>query len=188
MDFVLSVCSSVHTYDCPHVTIWLPPHKFSLNLKFDNFLKSIENVKVRQKSDKWNGNFKRGLMYIYINILCVIRLWFVTATRCGGHVRIGLWRVRSLWKLGYWTAVWLLLHKQQEKFLLGTLGVAQLIREFVCIGNPQFSYCLQELAKLRTYKFTINVNLLPKFVYCLVQYMHIFHNLVHTTVSKVMDL
>jgi hypothetical protein len=132
-------------------------------------------------------------MYIYNNILCIIRLWFVTATRCGGHVWIGLLRVRSIWNLGYRTADWRLLRKQQEKFLLGTLGVTQLIRKFVCIGNPQFSYCLQELTKLRTYKSTINVYLLPKFVYCIVrystaEYMYILHTLVHTKVSKVMDL
>jgi hypothetical protein len=66
------------------------------------------------------------------------------------------------------------------------LRVAQLIRKFVCHGNPQFSYCLQELTKLGTNPQLMC--LLAKFVYCTVSYMCILRTLVHTTVSGVVDL
>jgi len=113
--FVLSVRPPILMSVCPQVTIRLPPDGFSFNLKFDDFSKSVENIQVRQKSDKSNGYCTWRPMYIFNNILCIFKLGFVTATRCRGQVRIGLWRVSSLWKMGYWTAVWRLLRKQQEK-------------------------------------------------------------------------
>jgi hypothetical protein len=116
--FWASSCLSVHPYVCPHVTIQLPPDGFSLNLIFDDFSKSVENIQVRHKSDKINGYCTRGPMYLFNNILSVFKLVFMTATRHREQVRIGLWRVRSVWKIGYWTAVWRLLHKQQEKSFL----------------------------------------------------------------------
>jgi hypothetical protein len=139
MGFVLSVRPPIRMSVCPHVTIRLPPDGFSLNLKFTDFSKSVENIQVRQKSDKINGYYTWGPIYIYNNILCIFKLGFMTATRCRGQVLIGLWRVRRLWKMGYWTAVWRLLRKQQEKILIGMLRVAQLIRKFVCHGNPQLA-------------------------------------------------
>jgi hypothetical protein len=115
----VSFCPSVRPFIrmpvCTHVTIQLPPEGFSLNLKFGDFFKSVENIQVRQKSDKSNGYCTWGPIYIYNNTLCIFRLGFVTATRYRWQLRISLWRVRNLWKLGYRTAVWWLLRKQQEK-------------------------------------------------------------------------
>lgn len=185
--FVLSVCLSVRQSVClsvcPHVTIRLPPEIFSLNLKFDDFSKSVQNIQVRHKSDKIYEYVTWSPMYIYNNIPCIFRLLFMPASRCVGQVQKFLWRVRSLWKLGYWTAVRKLLRKQHtKKILLRKSGLAQVIKKFVFHGNSQFSYCLHELTKLRTNQQLMCIYYQRLYI---IHYMCFLRTLVHTVVSRV---
>jgi len=90
-----TVCLSV----CPHVTIRLPPDGFSLNLKFDDFSKSVENIQFRQKIWRVMGTVYEDLC-TFIIIPSVFSGWGSwrppdTEGRCektyGGYAVYGKW-------------------------------------------------------------------------------------------------
>jgi hypothetical protein len=53
----ISFVMSVHPSVCPHGTTRLPTDRFSLNLIFEYFSKSVEKIQVSLKSDKSTDYF-----------------------------------------------------------------------------------------------------------------------------------